>query len=71
MNHRRCMSRACAGRGGNFIDTAELYPAPIGPQNVGRSEEIVGRWLKARGCRAEFIIATKVGTTPSHTASVH
>ncbi|MCS6800924.1 MAG: aldo/keto reductase [Dehalococcoidia bacterium] len=40
--------------GGNFIDTANVYGG-------GRSEEIVGRWLKARGNRDAIILATKVG----------
>lgn len=38
--------------GGNFIDTADAYSA-------GRSEEIVGGWLKEKA-RDEFVIATKV-----------
>lgn len=40
--------------GGNFIDTADVYSA-------GVSEEIIGRWLKARPTEAlQAIIATKV-----------
>lgn len=39
--------------GGNFIDTADMY-------SVGRSEEIVGRWLKQHGARDSIILATKV-----------
>ncbi|MCM5559828.1 aldo/keto reductase [Pleomorphomonas sp. JP5] len=39
--------------GGNFIDTADVYSA-------GVSEEIVGRWLKARPTEArQAVIATK------------
>lgn len=39
--------------GGNFIDTADVYSA-------GMSEEIVGRWLKARPTEArQVVIATK------------
>ncbi|KAH8588315.1 sterigmatocystin biosynthesis dehydrogenase stcV [Bisporella sp. PMI_857] len=38
--------------GGNFLDTANSY------QN-GESEEWVGDWLMARGCRDEMVIATK------------
>ena len=40
----------------NFIDTADVYPAP---DIKGRSEEIVGAAVKGR--RSSFIIATKVG----------
>jgi aryl-alcohol dehydrogenase-like predicted oxidoreductase len=39
-------------RGGNFLDTADVY----GPAS---SEEVVGRWL-ARQHREEFVVATKV-----------
>ncbi|OWV84555.1 aldo/keto reductase [Rhizobium sp. R693] len=39
--------------GGNFIDTADVYSA-------GTSEEIIGRWLKARPTEAkQAVIATK------------
>ena len=37
---------------GNFIDTADVYSA-------GKSEDILGRWLKGK-VRADFVIATKV-----------
>lgn len=50
---------SCAGVGGNFIDTAECYPVPVSPEFQGESERIVGRWLKERNCRDEFVIATK------------
>jgi len=43
--------------GVDFIDTADCYPAPIRVQTAGRSEEIVGRWLK--GKRDGFVVATK------------
>ncbi len=39
--------------GGTFIDTADRY-------NGGLSEEIIGRWLKARNNRYDIVIATKV-----------
>jgi len=46
--------------GVNFIDTAELYAVPPRPETAGRSEEIVGSWLHARGNRDKVIVATKV-----------
>lgn len=51
--------------GGNFIDTADCYTSWSssmgGPPNPGGvSEEIIGRWLAARGLRDEMVIATKV-----------
>jgi len=39
--------------GGTFLDTANVY-------NNGVTEEIVGRWIKARGVRDEVVLATKV-----------
>ncbi|WP_250499489.1 aldo/keto reductase [Caballeronia sp. GAWG1-5s-s] len=53
---RSIMDRASEA-GVNFIDTADVYPLG-GTQNiVGRTEEIVGRWLA--GKRDQFILATK------------
>jgi 1-deoxyxylulose-5-phosphate synthase len=43
--------------GVNFIDTADVYPVPVSLETVGRTEEIVGRWL--RGKREQFVLATK------------
>jgi aryl-alcohol dehydrogenase-like predicted oxidoreductase len=45
---------AFTAAGGNSIDTADLYTG-------GASETIIGRWLAARGNRADVVIATKVG----------
>jgi len=47
-----------------FYDTAENYPVPPKEEWAGRTEEIVGRWLKTKR-RDEVIIATKV-SGPSH-----
>ena len=46
--------------GVNFLDAAELYPIPPKPETQGRTEEIVGSWLAARGGRDKTIVATKV-----------
>ena len=43
-----------------LFDTAENYPTPTGPETQGRSEEILGRWVKARGLEGKVVIATKV-----------
>jgi len=55
-----------ADAGINFIDTADVYPLGGGESHAGRTEEIVGRWLKGR--RERFILATKavgkVGPSP-------
>lgn len=56
-----------AEAGVNFIDTADVYPVPVSLDTVGKTEEIVGRWL--RGKREDFILATKcrnqMGTRPN------
>ncbi len=45
----------------NLIDTAEMYPVnPVTAENVGKTEEIVGRWIAASGRRDEAVIATKI-----------
>jgi len=56
---------AYAGAGGNFIDTADAYSAWVPGHTGGESETIMGRWMKARGNRANMIIATKVGRLSS------
>ncbi len=45
----------------NFLDTAEMYPVnPVSAETAGRSEEVIGNWVKASGKRDDTIIATKV-----------
>src|SRR5947209_11553048 len=60
------MDRAAEG-GVTFLDTADAYPVPPTPETAGRTEEIVGAWL--RGRRDGFVLATKcrirVGTGPN------
>ena len=48
----------------DFFDAAEMYPVPPSAELFGVTEQIVGKWLKAR-TRHEMIIATKV-TGPGH-----
>ena len=48
----------------DFFDTAEMYPIPPDAKWVGKTEEIVGRWLKTKN-RDEIILATKVAG-PAH-----
>ncbi|MFC5501351.1 aldo/keto reductase [Lysinimonas soli] len=60
-----------AAHGGNFVDTADSYAS-------GRSEFMIGNWMRARRNRDEIIVATKVGksaeypgvTAPAITAAV-
>ena len=50
----------CAvAHGIDFLDTAEMYPAPPGPQTYARTEAIVGTWL-AKQPRDRLVVASKV-----------
>ena len=61
-----------ADAGGNFIDTADSYAA-------GRSEIMIGNWMRDRRNRRDVVVATKVGKSADNpglsaralTASVH
>jgi aryl-alcohol dehydrogenase-like predicted oxidoreductase len=63
---------AFADGGGNFVDTADSYAA-------GRSEIMIGNWMRDRRNRPEMVVATKVGKSADNpglsaralTASVH
>jgi aryl-alcohol dehydrogenase-like predicted oxidoreductase len=46
--------------GVNFFDTAELYSIPASKETYGLTEEIIGRWFKARNSRSSIVLATKV-----------
>ena len=56
----RILDKAAEG-GINLIDTADVYPLGGDWRTAGGTEEILGRWLKAKGpaARGNFIIATK------------
>ena len=47
-------------RGINFIDTAEMYPVPGRAETQGRTESYIGSWIKARGKRDDFVLASKI-----------
>ena len=47
-------------RGINFFDTAELYAVPPDETTYGKTEEIIGEWLKKRNNRKKIVIATKI-----------
>lgn len=44
--------------GGNFLDTADMY-------TNGKSEELIGEWLQARGHRDRAVVATKFSFSAS------
>ncbi len=57
---------AATAAGVNFFDTAELYAIPPKPETAGLTEQYLGNWLKQRGGRDRWIVATKaVGPSPS------
>jgi aryl-alcohol dehydrogenase-like predicted oxidoreductase len=45
-------------RGGNFVDTADMY-------TNGKSEELVGKFIKDAKVRDQVVLATKLHSTPS------
>ncbi len=47
------------GAGGNFIDTADVYSSWAAGSWAGRSEEMIGQWLRASGRRHQLVLATK------------
>ncbi len=48
---------AAAEGGIDFLDTADVYPLGGDHKTAGKTEEIIGRWLK--GKRHDFVLATK------------
>jgi len=52
-------------RGGNFVDTADVYSAWDDDSWAGRSEEMIGTWLAASGKRHEIVLATKARSAMS------
>ena len=46
--------------GVNFIDTAEMYSIPPRAETYGKTEAIIGSWLKKTGKRNKVILASKV-----------
>jgi aryl-alcohol dehydrogenase-like predicted oxidoreductase len=47
-------------QGVNFIDVAEMYSTPPRAETFGRSEEVIGSWMAARGNRDKVVLATKI-----------
>ena len=56
----RLLDEAWEG-GISFFDSAEMYPVPQEASSAGRSEEIVGEWLRLRGRPRDAVrLSTKV-----------
>ena len=48
-----------AESGGNFVDTADVYSHWAEGSWAGRSEEMIGQWIKRSGKRHQIVLATK------------
>ncbi|OSI17416.1 NADP(H)-dependent aldo-keto reductase [Neisseria dumasiana] len=46
--------------GVSFIDTAEMYPVPPCKETYTRTEQYIGSWIKQRGRRDDFVLASKI-----------
>jgi aryl-alcohol dehydrogenase (NADP+) len=57
---------AAAGHGITFLDTADAYPLGGKVEDMGRTEEILGKWLKSK--REQFVVATKCSGKMGHAA---
>tara|TARA_B100000686_G_C16747003_1_gene950071 strand:- start:92 stop:1282 length:1191 start_codon:yes stop_codon:yes gene_type:complete len=47
-------------QGVNFFDTAEMYSSPCSKKSFGRTEMIIGNWIKKRNNREKIILASKI-----------
>jgi aryl-alcohol dehydrogenase-like predicted oxidoreductase len=50
---------AFAAAGGTFFDTSNIYSIGSADKYAGISEQIIGRWMQARGNRHTIVLATK------------
>jgi len=49
-------------RGINFFDTAEIYPIYPKKETCGKTEEIIGNWLKTKKNRDKIILGSKIAS---------
>jgi aryl-alcohol dehydrogenase-like predicted oxidoreductase len=49
-------------QGINYFDTAEMYPVYPKKETCGKTEEIIGDWIKIKKNRDKIIIGTKVAS---------
>ncbi|HEU5102550.1 MAG TPA: aldo/keto reductase [Roseiflexaceae bacterium] len=50
---------AFTAAGGTFLDTSNIYSIGSQDKYGGISEQIIGRWMQARGNRQQIVLATK------------
>ena len=47
----------------NFFDTAEMYPIYPKQKTSGKSEEIIGKWVKDKKNRDKILIGSKIASS--------
>ena len=57
---------AALDAGINFMDTAEIYAIPPGPETYGKTETYIGSWFKKSGRRDSVVLATKISGGPAN-----
>lgn len=57
-------------QGVNFFDTAELYAVPAKAETYGRTEEIIGTWLKKTGNRDKVVLTSKIAGDGPYTTHI-
>jgi len=55
------MDYACE-RGVNFFDTAEIYPVYPKKETCGKTEEIIGQWIRTKKNRKKIILGSKIAS---------
>ncbi len=55
--------------GVDFFDSADGYPLGGGAERAGRTEKIIGKWMKDRGIRDKVFLATKCRVPMGPTAN--
>ena len=46
----------------NFFDTAELYAVMPRKETYGKTEEIIGNWIKEKKNRDKIVLASKIAS---------
>ena len=62
------LNKATKELGINFIDTAESYPVPSCPATAGKTEKIIGSWLKTE--RRENVFSKKTRTLETEKVAI-
>ena len=55
---------AFSAAGGTFLDTSDIYSIGSADKYAGISEQIIGRWMQARGNRPEIVRLQRPAAIP-------